>query len=146
MTGGKGNGSRTTLERDIVRSWMRVQRHCAYREILRCGSKVAFGMRLKSADLPIGVPFNIASYALLLALVANEVNMVPDEYIHTLGDTHIYSNQLTGVKEMLARESRPHPRLVIKAPPRTSIFDIKVDDIEVLNYDPHPFIKIPVAK
>lgn len=110
------------------------------------GHKLSLQLYQRSADVCIGVPFNIASYALLLALVANEVNMVPDEYIHTLGDTHIYSNQLTAAKEMLTRESRPHPRLVIKAPPRTSIFDIKVDDIEVIGYDPHPFIKIPVAK
>ena len=108
--------------------------------------RLSLQMYQRSADLPVGVPFNIASYALLLTMVANEVNMVCDEYIHTLGDAHIYANQLTAVKEMFNREDRPLPKLILKVPPRTSIFDITADDIEIVGYDPHPFIKIPVAK
>jgi len=103
-------------------------------------------MYQRSADVPIGVPFNIASYALLLALVANQLNYVPGDYIHFMGDAHIYTNQLAGVGEQLRRTPKALPKLVLKCPVGTSIFDVKPDDIELVNYNPDPWIKMPVAK
>lgn len=102
-------------------------------------------MRSKSADLPVGVPFNIASYALLLVLVANELNMVLGEYVHTFGDAHVYSNQLTGVKEQLSRTPGRLPRIKLHCPVGKSIFDIEVSDIELVGYDPQPAIDYPIA-
>lgn len=92
----------------------------------------------------LGVPFNIASYALLMHMVAQQVNMVVGEFVWTGGDVHIYSNHMEQVKEQLIRKPLPLPKLVIKRKPE-SIFDYQFEDFEVVDYQSHPAIKAPVA-
>lgn len=98
----------------------------------------------RSADIFLGVPFNIASYALLTMMIAQVTGLKPGEFIHTLGDAHLYLNHLEQVKTQLVREPRPLPSMRLN-PERTSLFDFAFDDFELLNYDPHPAIKAPVA-
>jgi thymidylate synthase len=96
----------------------------------------------RSADLALGVPFNIASYALLTAMIAKECKLEPRSFVHTLGDAHIYLNHVEGVKLQLAREPLPLPRLVLADKP---VLDQRYDDIALEGYQHHPFIKFPVA-
>jgi thymidylate synthase len=98
----------------------------------------------RSADIFLGVPFNIASYALLTMMMAQATGLKPGEFVHTLGDAHLYLNHLAQVDTQLAREPRPLPSLRLN-PEKTSLFDFDFDDFELLNYDPHPSIKAPVA-
>lgn len=98
----------------------------------------------RSADLFLGVPFNIASYALLTHMIAQQVDMAVDEFIWTGGDCHIYSNHIEQVRTQLARAARPMPTLKIVRKPE-SIFDYRLDDFVFEGYDPHPAIKAPVA-
>ncbi len=98
----------------------------------------------RSADIFLGVPFNIASYALLTMMIAQVTSLKPGEFIHTLGDAHLYLNHLEQAQTQLAREPRPLPSMRLN-PERTSLFDFTFDDFELLNYDPHPAIKAPVA-
>lgn len=109
------------------------------------GHVLSLQLYQRSADLPVGVCFNIASYALLLILVANELNMVLGEYVHTFGDAHIYSNQLSGVKEQLTRTPGRLPRIKLHCPVGKSIFDIELSDIELVGYDPQDPIDYPIA-
>ncbi len=98
----------------------------------------------RSADIFLGVPFNIASYALLTMMMAQATGLKPGEFVHTLGDAHLYLNHLAQVDTQLAREPRPLPGMRLN-PEKTSLFDFDFDDFELLNYDPHPSIKAPVA-
>lgn len=98
----------------------------------------------RSADIFLGVPFNIASYALLTLMIAQATGLMPGEFIHTLGDAHLYLNHLEQAKTQLVREPRPLPAMRLN-PEKTSLFDFDFDDFELLNYDPHPAIKAPVA-
>ncbi|QVW28756.1 putative thymidylate synthase [Erwinia phage pEa_SNUABM_8] len=98
----------------------------------------------RSADMFLGVPFNIASYALLIHMVAHQVNMTVGDFVWTGGDVHIYSNHEEQVKLQLSRNPRPLPKLRILRKP-DSIFDYKFEDFEITGYDPHPGIKAPVA-
>lgn len=97
----------------------------------------------RSGDVFLGVPFNIASYSLLLHLVARECHLIPGEFIHTLGDAHIYSNHTDAVNTQLERDSYDPPALKINS--SRSMFDIEYEDIEVADYQSHPFIKAPIA-
>ncbi|MFD0897565.1 thymidylate synthase [Loigolactobacillus binensis] len=106
--------------------------------------KLSCQLYQRSGDVFLGVPFNIASYALLTALIAKEVGLEVGEFVHTLGDAHIYSNHLTQIKEQLTRTPRPAPTLKLN-PTKHSIFDYDVTDIQLENYTPYPAIKAPVA-
>ncbi|MCH8521206.1 thymidylate synthase [Glycocaulis sp.] len=98
----------------------------------------------RSADLFLGVPFNIASYALLLAMVAQATGLKPGEFVHTFGDAHIYSNHVEQVERQLAREPRTLPTLKLN-PNVTDLFAFEYEDIGIIGYDPHPGISAPVA-
>ncbi len=98
----------------------------------------------RSCDIFLGVPFNIASYALLTHMVAQQCDLDVGDFVWTGGDCHIYNNHFEQVREQLARAPRPYPKLVIKRRP-PSIFDYAFEDFEIVDYDPHPHIKAPVA-
>ncbi|EFW7964696.1 thymidylate synthase [Shigella sonnei] len=99
---------------------------------------------MRSNDVALGKPFNIASYALLTHMVAQQLNMVPDELVYSGVDVHLYLNHLDQIKLQLTREPYPLPKLVIKRKPE-SIFDYKYEDFEVVGYQSHPHIAMPVA-
>lgn len=98
----------------------------------------------RSVDSPVGLVFNIAQYALLTHLVAQQTDLQPGDFIWTGGDCHIYLNQVDGVRELLSREPRPLPQLILKRKP-ASILEYQFEDIEITGYDPHPAIKFHVA-
>lgn len=98
----------------------------------------------RSADVFLGVPFNIASYALLTLMVAQVCNLLPGEFIHTLGDAHLYSNHLEQAKLQLSREPRPLPIMKLNTDIK-DIFSFKYEDFTLENYNPHPHIKADVA-
>jgi thymidylate synthase len=106
--------------------------------------KLSCQLYQRSADIFLGVPFNIASYALLTMMIAQVCDLEPGEFIHTFGDAHIYSNHLEQVHLQLSREFRPLPQMKIN-PDVKDIFGFKYEDFELLNYDPHPHIKGEVA-
>lgn len=106
--------------------------------------KLSLQMYQRSADTFLGVPFNIASYALLLMMMAQVTGLKPGEFIHTTGDTHLYVNHLEQVQLQLTREPRALPKMKIN-PDVKSIFDFKYEDFELVDYDPHPHIKGVVA-
>ncbi|MDE7472336.1 MAG: thymidylate synthase [Muribaculaceae bacterium] len=106
--------------------------------------KLSLQLYQRSADTFLGVPFNIASYALLLMMVAQVTGLKPGTFVHTLGDAHIYNNHFEQVKEQLSREPRPLPRMVIN-PDVKSIFDFKYEDFKLEDYDPMPHIKAEVS-
>ena len=96
----------------------------------------------RSADVAVGVPFNIASYALLMMMLAQECNLTPRYFIHTIGDAHLYLNHLNGVKQQLSRTPKPRPQVTIQKKP---FFDLTAADFELLNYTHDEFIKFEVA-
>ncbi|WP_186755584.1 thymidylate synthase [Echinicola salinicaeni] len=106
--------------------------------------KLSCQLYQRSADVFLGVPFNIASYALFTMMIAQVCGLEPGEFIHTFGDTHLYSNHLEQAKLQLTRDCRRLPSMKIN-PEVNDIFEFKYDDFELLNYDPHPHIKAPVA-
>ncbi|HEU4663402.1 MAG TPA: thymidylate synthase [Dokdonella sp.] len=98
----------------------------------------------RSGDIFLGMPFNIASYALLTHMVAQVTGLAPGDFVHTLGDAHLYSNHFEQAREQLAREPRPLPKLVLN-PDVRSLFDFRYEDVSIVDYAPHPAIKAPVA-
>ncbi len=106
--------------------------------------KLSLQLYQRSADIFLGVPFNIASYALLLQMMAQVTGLRAGEFIHTLGDAHIYTNHLEQVQLQLAREPKKLPQMVIN-PDVKSIFDFSFDDFQLQGYDPHPHIKGEVS-
>ncbi len=106
--------------------------------------KLSCQLYQRSADVFLGVPFNIASYALLTHLIAQLTGLEVGEFVHTLGDTHLYLNHLDQARLQLTREPRPLPKLVLN-PGIRDIDSIELSDIEVVGYDPHPGIKAPIS-
>jgi len=106
--------------------------------------KLSCQMYQRSADMFLGVPFNIASYALLTMMVAQVCDLQLGELVHTLGDTHIYNNHFEQVKLQLSREPRPYPKMILNGNVK-SIFDFKYEDFTLEGYNPHSLIKAPIA-
>jgi thymidylate synthase len=98
----------------------------------------------RSADLFLGVPFNIASYALLTLMVAQVTGLKPGDFVHTFGDLHLYSNHVEQAKLQLIREPRPLPTMRLN-PERKNLTEFVYEDFELIGYDPHPSIKAPIA-
>lgn len=98
----------------------------------------------RSVDSFLGLPFNIASYSILIHMFAQQTGLEVGDFVWTGGDCHIYLNHLDQVEEQLSREPRPHPRLIIHRTP-ASIFDYRYEDFEIVDYHPHPHIKAPIA-
>ena len=111
---------------------------------LEADGKLSLMLYQRSADFFLGVPFNIASYALLTHMVAQQTDLLPGELIWTGGDCHLYLNHLEVADEQLKRTPRPLPKLVIKRRP-ASLFEYRFEDFEIVGYDAHPAIKAPVA-
>ncbi|MDX1653325.1 MAG: thymidylate synthase [Brumimicrobium sp.] len=117
--------------------------HCLFQFFVADG-KLSCQLYQRSADTFLGVPFNIASYALFTMMLAQVCDLKPGEFIHTFGDAHLYSNHFEQAKLQLSRPFRPLPTMSIN-PEVKNIFEFKFEDFELLNYDPHPHIKAAVA-
>ncbi|GGA46919.1 thymidylate synthase [Pelagibacterium lentulum] len=117
--------------------------HCLFQFYVAEG-KLSCQLYQRSADIFLGVPFNIASYALLTHMMAEVTGLEVGDFIHSFGDAHIYANHFEQARLQLTREPRPLPKLVIKNK-RQSIFDFEFEDFEIVDYDPHPHIKAEVS-
>ncbi|WP_085920241.1 thymidylate synthase [Halomonas sp. CSM-2] len=117
--------------------------HCLFQFYVANG-RLSCQLYQRSADIFLGVPFNIASYALLLSMVAQVAGLEPGEFVHTLGDAHLYSNHLAQAEQQLGRTPNAPPRLNLN-PEVNDLFDFQFDDIEIVDYQPHPHIKAAVA-
>lgn len=117
--------------------------HCFF-QFYVANNKLSCQLYQRSADIFLGVPFNIASYALLTLMIAQVTDLTPGEFVHTLGDAHIYSNHIEQVHQQLSRDVKDLPIMRIN-PHVKDIFSFKYEDFEIINYDPHPLIKAPVA-
>ena len=118
--------------------------HLLFQFYVSGAGRLSCQMYQRSADLFLGVPFNIASYSLLTHMVAQVTSLKPGEFIHVFGDAHLYENHLEQARELLSREPRPLPTLVLNEAVR-DIDGFAADDIEIRGYDPHPPIKAEVA-
>ncbi|HBT74810.1 TPA: thymidylate synthase [Candidatus Wolfebacteria bacterium] len=135
----------------IVSSWNPVDAdrvfvapcHCFYK-LYHAEGELSLHLFQRSGDMPIGIPFNIAEYSLLLMMLAQITGLKAKEFIHTISDTHIYLNQIEFMREQLTRDPRPLPSVTLNSN-NTDIFGFTPDDFILTGYDPHPYIKIPVA-
>lgn len=118
--------------------------HCLFQFFVRDQKYLSCQLYQRSADVFLGVPFNIASYALLTQMIAKVCGYQADEFVHTFGDVHLYKNHFDQAKEQLSRNPKELPEMQIKNI-RNSIFDFAYEDFELLNYDPYPHISAPVA-
>jgi thymidylate synthase len=117
--------------------------HCLF-QFYVAGGKLSCQLYQRSADVFLGVPFNIASYALLTLMVAQVTGLSPGEFVHTFGDVHLYSNHFEQAELQLSRTPRPLPKMLIN-PDVHDLFAFRYEDFELTDYDPHPHIKAPVA-
>ncbi|HEX4297207.1 MAG TPA: thymidylate synthase [Devosia sp.] len=117
--------------------------HCLFQFYVAEG-RLSCQLYQRSGDVFLGVPFNIASYALLTLMVAQVTGLQPGEFVHTFGDVHLYSNHVQQAREQLQRTPKPLPRMTLN-PDRRSIFDFEYEDFMLTGYDPDPHIKAPVA-
>lgn len=114
----------------------------AFFQFYVCGGRLDCQLYQRSGDVALGVPFNIASYALLMILIANECDLQPGVFVHTIGDAHIYSNHIEGLERQLKREPHPLPRVTVAKKP---LDGITFEDIELHDYEYEPFIRFQVA-
>jgi thymidylate synthase len=117
--------------------------HCLFQFYVAEG-RLSCQLYQRSGDVFLGVPFNIASYALFTMMVAQVTGLQPGEFVHSLGDVHLYANHFEQAKLQMSRQPKPLPRMTIN-PDRTSIFDFEYDDFMLTGYDPHPAIKAAIA-
>ena len=117
--------------------------HCLFQFYVADG-RLSCQLYQRSADTFLGVPFNIASYALLTMMIAQVTGLKPGEFVHTLGDTHLYSNHLEQARLQITREPLPLPQMKLNPEVKT-IFDFEYEDFELVGYEAHPHIKAEVA-
>ena len=118
--------------------------HVLFQFYVHSDNRLSCQLYQRSADIFLGVPFNIASYSLLTLMIAQVCDLKPGEFVHTMGDAHLYLNHVDQAKEQLSRQPRPLPTMKLNSRVR-DIFEFQFDDFTLENYDPHPTIKAPIA-